>query len=392
MIKTSLKQVSYTSIIIVLLFVYLGAIYFSIAAANIVLAVTLFIFVLAVLTQKIQLDFKKHNWCLYVLIIVPFLLTIVSVLYSNNTIKGLNYVWMRIPIIAVPFVIIFMEIKKDSIKNGLKIFTIFTVCASLVTVYNAIKYINEDILFITDFAFFITIIQHPYLGVFILLTLVSIVEFKLIKNKPLKLFVFILLSVTISLTTSRLVYVLFFLILGFYLFNKFSKKRALFFTLGLIIVASLFVLSNQQIKSKFQNSIQYENSPRLRLWNNSYKVITSSNSLLFGIGIGDFYENKKDPYFLKESETGIQGYNPHSQIVEFFITNGIIGLLILLMSIIFGINKIINQNRFAIIVFLIVLLFSLTESILSRQLGVQLYSVLIPLVFNKSLIKGNETS
>lgn len=388
----SFKQVSYNSIIIVLLFVYLGAIYFSIAAANIILGVTLFIFVLAILTQKIQLDFKKYNWYLYVLIIVPFILTIVSVLYSDNTIKGLNYVWMRIPIIVVPFVIIFMKIKKESIKKGLTIFTALTVFASLITVYNAIKYINEDILFTTDFAFFITIIQHPYLGVFVLLALVSIIEFKLIKSKPFKFFVYALFTVTISLTTSRLVYVLFFLILGFYLFKRFSKKRALFFTLGLIIVSSLFILSNQQIKSKFQNSIQYENSPRLRLWNNSYKVITSSNSLLFGIGIGDYYENKKDPYFFDDSATGSYGYNPHSQFVEFFTTNGLLGILVLLFTLFIGFKNIKKQNRFAVIIFGIILMFSLTESILSRQLGVQLYSVLIPLVFNKSLKKRNEAS
>lgn len=389
MVKISLKQINFTNSVLGLLFLYIGVVYFSIAVSNIFLGLAIVVFILGVFSKKIQLNFKTHNWYSYAFIIVPFLLTIHSVIYSVNIEKGIKYLWLRLPILVIPFMVLFMVLKKKDIKTGLKIFVLLTIIASLETIYNAIRYINEDILFITDFTFFITVIQHPYFGVFVLLALISIIEFKLIKNKILIGSVFVLLVTVIALTTSRLVYLLFFLIVVIYLFKILSKKAAIFFTIAMMVLTSGFIISNKNIVAKFQNSIQYENSPRLKLWNNSYKLMNSTNSMMFGIGIGDYYQDKKDPYFFRESASGTYGYNPHSQFVEFFVTNGVLGLLILGITIAFGVRKVKKQNRFAIIVFGIIMLFSLTESILSRQYGVQLYSVFIPLIFNKTL-KSNK--
>jgi O-antigen ligase len=378
-------QFNYNEIITILLFLYLGTVYFSVAISNILLSWAVSIFVIGLIMRKIKLNFKTHNWHLYAFIIIPFVLTTLSVLLSDNSFKGLKYLWLRLPILITPFIIIFLEVKKESIIRGLKIFLGLTVLASLITIYNAIRYLDEGILFVPDFTFFITIIQHPYFGVFALITLVSIIEFKLIKIKPLKISVYILLILAIALATSRLVYLLFFLVMVFYLVKKFSKKKAMFFAMLLSVFALTFIFSNKSILAKFQTSTQYENSPRLKLWNNAYKVITSSENRLFGIGIGDYYQNKKDPYFFKESENGTYGYDPHSQILEIFVTNGVFGLLTLLITIVFGIINIKKQSRFAIIVFGMILMFSLTESILSRQYGVQLYSIFMPLIFNKNL-------
>ena len=387
MIK-KIKDISNLEFIIIqFLFLYIGLVYFSIAISNIFLGMASLVFIYGIYSKKIQLNFNKYNWYLYAFIIVPFVLTVLSVLYSNISSKGLKYLWLRLPILIIPFVLLFMEVKNNNIKSVLKIFVLLTVIASLKTIYNAFRYINEEILFVPDFTFFITIIQHPYFGIFILIAFVSIIELRLIKNNILKISIYILLILTIALTTSRLVYLLLFLILGFYLIKNFSKQRALLLIILLSIFTFTLILSNKNITEKFLSSVQYENSPRLKLWNNANKVLVSSNNVLLGIGIGDFYENKKDPYFLKESEKGIYGYNPHSQIVEFYVTNGVLGLIILIITIIFGIRNIKKQNNFAIIIFVIIIMFSLTESILSRQFGVQLYSVFIPLIFKENFKK-----
>ena len=119
--------------------------------------------------------------------------------------------------------LLFIEVKKENIKIGLKVFLGFTVIASLITIYNAIRYLDEDILFVPDFTAFITIIQHPYFGVFALITLISIIEFRLIKLKPLRISVYIVLVLAIALATSRLVYLLFLLIMIFYVFKKINS-------------------------------------------------------------------------------------------------------------------------------------------------------------------------
>ncbi len=390
MIKVLKYPYNYSETVTLLLFLYLGIVYFSVAISNILLGLAISVFVFGVFFKKFNLNFKKQNWYLYAFIIIPFVLTTLSALLSDNSFKGLKYLWLRLPILIIPFVFIFMEVKKESIKTGLKAFLILTVMASLITIYNAIRYIDEDILFITEFTFFITIIQHPYFGVFVLIALISIIEFELFKNRVFKYVIYLLLILAIALTTSRLVYLLSILIIGFYFFKKHSNKRAMFSAILLMVFTSLFIVTNNNLNSKFKRSIQYENSPRLKLWNNSYKIINSTNSILFGIGIGDYYQDKKDPYFFRESKNGTLGYNPHSQFIEFFVTNGVFSILILGIAIVFGIRKVKRQNRFAILVFGIILMFSLTESILSRQFGVQLYSVFIPLIFNKNLKAEDE--
>lgn len=387
MIKKVFLKFSYNEIIIQLLFLYIGTVYFSIAIANIFLGIGVVVFVYGVFLKKIKLNFNLQNWYLYCLLIVPLLLTLISVSHSVDFERGLKYVWLRVPILIIPFVLIFLDFKNKEIRKGITIFVLLTILASLKTAYNAIRYVGEDVIFVTDFTFFLTPIQHPYFGIFVLIAVISVLELKLIKIKSIKIGVLLLLFLAIALSTSRLVYVLSFLVIGYYLFKNLSKRKAFFLGTVLSVFAVIFVLSNQSIKTKFQSSYQYENSPRLKLWDNAYKVVKSTNSMVLGVGIGDYYQNKKEVYFFRESEEGVLGYNPHSQIVEFFVTNGILGLLIVGITIIFGIQMIKRQNRFSILVFVTILAFSLTESILSRQYGVQIYSVFIPLLFKENFKK-----
>lgn len=382
MFKALSKHHDLSTLINVLLFSSLGLVYFSFALSNIVLGLAIAMVIYSIFLKKIELNLNKHNFVFYTFLITPFLLTLISVFNSENSSVGFKYLWLRLPILIIPFIIQFTMVEKQSLIAGLKVFAGFTIVAVLKTLYNALIYRNEDVLFDPDFIFFITIIQHPYFGVFVLIALVSIIELKLIKLKILKISLYILFTIAITLTTSRLVYILFVLIIVFYLIKRFSIKKA-FIIFALLSFISFFFL-NKNIILKFQNSVQYENSPRLKLWNNAYKVVKSESKMLFGIGIGDYYQDKKDPYFFEENNNGVRGYNPHSQVIEIFLTNGCFGLMLLAISLFFGFRQIRKQNLFAMITFGIIVSFVFTECILTRQFGVQLYSVFIPLVFNEN--------
>ncbi|ALJ05577.1 hypothetical protein APS56_10780 [Pseudalgibacter alginicilyticus] len=378
---------SCNQIVVALLFAYIGMVYFSMAIPNILLGLLVVVFIYGFFSHKIKLNFSKENWVLFGLIIVPFILTVLSTLYSDNYIKGLKYVWLRAPILVISFVIVFMQTTLKNIKQGLTLFVVFTILASLKTAYNAFRYLNEDVLFITDFTFFITVIQHPYFGVFVLISLISILEFNLINNKLLKIAVLVLLTLSIALTTSRIVYMLFIIITSIYIYKYLSKEKALLLIVLLSISTVSLIVSNDSISAKFKAIYQYENSPRLKLWNNAYKIFSSSKSKLFGIGIGDYYENNRDVYFFRETENGIYGYNPHSQIVEFSLTNGIFGGAIILLTMLLGFKEVLKQNRFSIFVFCIIISFSLSETIFNRQFGVQLYAIFMPLIFKVNFKK-----
>lgn len=382
------KRYSYYEIIFVFLFLYVGMVYFSYALSNIFLGLAMLLMIFGVINKSIHLTFNKTKWITYFFIIVPFVLTFLSVLYSDNSSKGFKYLWLRLPILIIPFIILFYDEKIKTIKNGLTVFIFFTILAALKTVYNAFRYVNEDVILIPDFTFLITTIQHPYLGVFVLIAFVSIIEFELIKIKTIRISVFLLFTAVIILTTSRLVYALFVFLIIIYSLKYFSKIKTVLLIILLVIISSTLILSNTAIKNKFQTSYVYQNSPRLKLWNNSYKIMSNPNNTLFGIGIGDYYLENKDVYFFREDNKGTLGYNPHSQIIEFALTNGLFGILILGFALIMGFIAILKQNRFAKIVFGIIVMFSFTECILTRQYGVQLYSLFVPLLFSANFKKA----
>jgi len=316
-------------------------------------------------------------------------LTILSVLNSDNVDSGIWYLSLRLPMVVVPLLVLPLILKKEHISSALKIYVWFCLAASFSTLYNAIKYFNEGLLFKTDFTHFITVIQHPYFGIYLLVSITSILEYGLFKNKYLRMAILLTLSISIALSTSRIVYVLYLIILGVYFFKKLPKIK---FVLGILfmgLVATVFLVTNKGIFYKFKSSIDY-NSPRVMLWANSLEVVRASDSYFLGIGIGDYYADKKDPYFAEgygELTFGEYGYNPHSQPVEFFITNGILGVVILLISLFFLLSKIKTQNSFAQLIFISIAAFSLTECIFNRQYGVQLYSVLLPMIMMNNFSK-----
>jgi len=382
--KNIKRNINFELLIIVFLFLYMGFIFFSIALSNIFLGIAAFLFLLAWVSGKFQIDFKKDKILLFLLLITPFLLTIISVLHSEDLSNAIRSIRLRIPVLIITFILIFMEMKDKSIKKGISVFIILSFIATLYTFIKASKFVDENILFQPDFTFFITPIQHPYFGIYLLIAFVSLIEFKLIKHRTLRYIALFLLIIGVVISTSRLAYILLFSLLIFYSIKNLPNKKTLLFLITLTTFSVLFLVSNNNLQSKFKTSFTYQNSPRLKLWNNAIKIINNSENKILGIGVGDYYKTKEDPYFLKENSIGLYGYDPHSQFFEFYITTGYIGVLFMLMFFLFGIFMIKKQNRYAKIVFLIILTFSLTESILNRQYGVMLYSIFIPLIFKNN--------
>ncbi len=385
--KISYGNLNFETLIIVFLFLYMGFIYFSIALSNIFLGIAVFTFLLGWILKKIDLNFNKKNFLVFFLLIIPFLLTLLSVLHSEEYLNGFSSIRLRIPILVVSFIIIFLKIKNNQILNGLGLFFVLTLISTILTLIKASSFIGEEIIFHPEYTFFITPIQHSYFGIYLIIAIISLFEYNLITNKYLKIAAILILVMGILTSTSRIAYLLLFFMIIYYSFQIVSSKKVML--IGVVFAVSLvvFVVSNQKILVKFQTSFSYQNSPRLKLWNNAIKVIHRSDNKIFGIGVGDYYLNKKDPYFFRESSNGSYGYDPHSQLLEFFISNGYFGLSLLIGYFLIQVIWISNKNRFAVFIFITISLFALTESILNRQYGVQLYSIFLPLIFKENFNK-----
>ncbi len=384
----SLKAINLNEAVFIILMLYLGMAFFSFALSNILLGLAGIFYLIGQI--KGQITLRGFSWKLYLVCAVPYLLTIISFLNSEAYNSGLRYLNLRLPILVVPLMILSLKIEKTYIIKGFKLLVIASLLACAGTFYNAIKYFDQDILLKTDFVHFITIIQHPYFGVLVLIALLSVLEYQIISNKLFKWLVIILLTLAIVLTTSRIVYISYFLVVCLYFYSHLSRKQFVFSIIAVSILASMFLFFNKSVLNKFEHSLDYDKSPRLKLWSNTFEAVDKTQSYYFGIGIGDFYKVKKDVYFgenYSETALGSYGFNPHSQLIEFYLTNGIFGIIILLFALMFYFTKIKTQSKFAQAVFLIIFLFSMVECILDRQYGVQLYSVLIPLMLNKNFKK-----
>ena len=179
------RLLTYSNVIITLLFIYLGIVYYSIAISNIAMGLSILVFVIGVSKKKLGFYFDKQHIINYTLIIVPFILTIISVLISENTMVGMEYIWLRLPILLIPFIILTNnKVEYKDLKKGVLIFVLLTMLASLVSFYNAFElFSDKGEILNPNSASDITLIQHPYFGIFNLLAILLLIEFKLYRNK-----------------------------------------------------------------------------------------------------------------------------------------------------------------------------------------------------------------
>jgi len=381
--STFLKNINFEQLVIIFLFQYIGFIYFSIALSNIFLGIAIFTFLLGWFAKGINLNFSKNNILLFIILIIPLLLTVTSVLHSEDMANGTRSIRLRTSVLLVSFILAFTAFNYKIIKTGLYVFSSLSLIATVLTLLKATTFLGKGIILDPDFTFFITPIQHPYFGIYLLIALVSVIEFNLIRIKFLRIVTLIIFVSGIIISTSRLAYILLFFIIIYYSLINLPKKHAILILVTIAIFSGLFISVNEGIQQKFKHTFEYDNSPRLKLWNNAIKVLNNSDNKLLGIGTGDYYKTKQDPYFFKENSTGLYGYDPHSQVFDFFITTGYFGLIVLIGYFLIQVKWILYQNRFAVIIFIIISAFAMTESILNRQFGVQLYSIFIPLIFSK---------
>lgn len=373
-----------------LVIVYFSFAYLPYAYANITLVVlsVLFIIALIVFNQRF-IPFKVFHKK-YLLIIIPFLLTLWLFLFSQNSSLVLEHVWHKIPLILAPFIVLSMLKTKEQLKKAAFIFLVFSFVALLVSLYRFLVFNPELIQFESGVPKRTTLIQHPYFGIYQLIALLLLIEFyKESIHRILFYFLFFSFSVGVLLSTSRLSYLLYACILLLYVFRYFSKRNAIILLVVLSGIFAIFISTNEAVQQKFSRTFVYKTSPRLMLWNNSYLVLKNSENPLLGVGIDYYNEGVKDPYWLRGyvedpdyNHKGLAGYSSHNQYIEFILLNGVIGIFYILLMLYTILKAIKSKDIFIIGLSLIIVAFSFTDTILHRQYGIILYAVLMPIIFS----------
>jgi O-antigen ligase len=117
-------------------------------------------------------------------------------------------------------------------------------------------------------------------------------------------------------------------------------------------------------------------SLRIAKWKNTLECYAANPVL--GTGAGDFQTELDSVYRLNRLESGfINRFNSHNQYLQTLATLGPVGLLLLLSSLLFPLWRAWQQHQWeSLMIFMILLLSMLTESMLERQKGLYIVGLL----------------
>lgn len=251
-------------------------------------------------------------------------------------------------VVAIYFISAFMFVKSErDFKVSLTAISLSSIPVMIIGLTSYIYFLIEKDFFIDTYKLvtlrFLGSFEDPNLCAFyfILIFFVSLLNFKILKNKLLRFFMLgisILSLIIIILTMSRggwlaisgagAVYIL--------MYIKKLKKESLFIIISVVIVLLLSVDLDyffQQGKitdymvDRIQDSLvtDVEDINRVQLMKAAFSM--GNDNFLFGVGKGSFPLNSYK-YLSKDNTQYKMQYIPHNTILGFYAQQGIVGLLI----------------------------------------------------------------
>lgn len=362
------------------------------------------------LWEKIKSAFQEK----YVLLFISyFIITILSLIYSNDISQGLKIVETRLLLFFMPIVISTTHISPKEFNNLLLTFVITCSVAS------AWGLINSFLLFLEtgDSGYFYNDnlvlpigFQAAYFAIYINICIIFSI-YLFVQQKSWWFIALVIFLSVIELLLATRISILSLIILALiyigYLAVKRSWKIALSVFAILFLIIAVSIYSMPQLVNRFESltsKIEYtydnpnpvnhfnaEVNPenwnglnlRMALWNCGLEIIKEHP--LIGVGAGD-YENEMDKKFVEKNFIYAieRHFGVHNQYLYTWISFGIIGLLIFLFTIAVPLlNALRKGNYLFIMIMLLFLLVFITENVLNRLMGVYLFAMISSMTFFK---------
>lgn len=241
--------------------------------------------------------------------------------------------------------------------------------------------------------------ERPYLGFFILVSVIF--AFKLLYSLPkYKYFfaVYIVLAIgTIFIISARISAITLASCIVLYLifYLKTATKYKLIFCGGAVLLLSISLLFSKNLQERLFILDNFDDSyakfklyePRVIIWPCVYEIATSPDfNSIVGISsekkintlltecYGNTIENKHRANFFMASEL-----NTHNQFLSIYLSFGIIGLVLLVLFLVLQLHNY-RKDFIKTALTIAIIFFFLVENVLSRQLGVYLFILLIALI------------
>ena len=237
---------------------------------------------------------------------------------------------------------------------------------------------------------FSKMVNPNYISLYILLVLSYYLKNKM--TTKLQTFIFIILFLYLFLLASRAAYLILFIMCLILIFNIKDNSKKYTMVIMLLLGTALFI-SNSRVFNSYKeykkptseevSSTTIEKT-RLLTWYSAWQLIKQSP--LIGYGVGDanevLIEKYKELNYIRNYRNR---YNAHNQFLQTYLQTGLIGFSILLyIFILLGIRLQRSKNEF--LVFIVLTISILFESMLVRFNGIVFLSIIIPLLLKERSI------
>ncbi|WP_176829845.1 O-antigen ligase family protein [Tenacibaculum sp. MAR_2009_124] len=382
------------------------------------MAILFVAFLTSILKNRQKGLFSKQDIIILTTLATLPILFLVSTVYSENISKAIEFIVRTLPLILLPVSII--GLGKMYGKVNVRTFSLVYLLAIFFnTVFNEIRIYSSNNKELTNWEYRqifeeLTGVHGTYYSLWIsiailMITFIVINEIKRRNFKKTILFLFIAVYLIYYQTIlgARMPFIISVSLILIHLLYLLRKKKLVY--LITIVIIGLFILILVKAKSNLYERIGELTEYNLELPEGDYHIkqgrITNTQirngiyycsflvikqNFLFGIGIGDVQDELQKCYQseINSNVYDIFTFNTHNQYLLVLASNGVLGLIFFLGSLIY-LFKIARENRLYLYFFLVVLSCFLTENILSRHDGVVFYAL-----FNSVLISSclNEKS
>jgi O-antigen ligase len=344
--------------------------------------------------QKVKLFLNRPIIFLFVIF---FIFSLAGLLYTENLKNGFFELEKKLSLLIIPLIVGTGIFNDSNFRNKiLKSFVVSCLCVSLICLVNSTYiFLQEGDINQLFYWNLVSILGlHPiYFGAYLSFSIFIILYF-LHQNKKKytfsnKLLYYILISfflIFIILLSARMVvFFTFITILLISFKSALSKKESITLIFTFFAFLGITFLSIYKVpffKDRYLNLIHSDfnsipegdkvNGLTIRMvkWKCSLEGI-KENPLL-GVGTGDSQDYLNNCYLVKNFWGYLPDYqfNSHNQYLQTGLTFGIMGLLLLILTLIFPLSYAIKyKNKLLLILISLIAFNSLTESLLERQQG-----------------------
>ncbi|MAO49517.1 MAG: hypothetical protein CML16_01370 [Pusillimonas sp.] len=362
------------------------------------------------LKPKERLENIKKNKPAFYGLFALYLLFIVGWLFSTETKDALRDMERTLTLVIIPLILLShkredFNLKKIYVAFGVGLFTAMVICwvviiESILT--NATPWVQAGYFFKWVYNGWNAVAPlegHPsYFAVMLVIFIVGLIRMPEFINLRRNKFRFALLLAPYFLflieTSSRIGVICLVVIIIVSIFTKLEIKRV-FYVIALLIALGLLSVKFDYLGSKLTTIVDTKGNITLDRYDRWGAILTDfkeRGNWIFGVGTGD----SQELYNIAYSKNGFMlalknHYNAHNQYLEFLISNGLIGLLVYLCVLFIFFRKTRLKGE-ALSFFIIIVLFSGSETIFGISKGVFIFSFfysLFILLYSKQPVNDN---